>query len=378
VSSEPDRHTARPDPAHVAIEERKIDWAELENIVHRDPVARGLAGYSPAGAPLDAGQMRAAATDLALRADTVGIVTGFCSVLQDEVTAETDGPPGALFLARALAACGIDVVLITDRYALPLLEAGRGLWKLDRTLLCEFPFEDGQTSRASNDALHNTTSDRWTRDFFVRFAARDSARPLSHLISIERPGPSHTLDSLRAQGANESTLAQFEHDVPAASRNVSHTMRGKSINRWTAKTHRLFEWIGEQQLGVTTIGIGDGGNELGMGHFAWELLNAATSGPAGQIACRVATDYALIAGVSDWAAYCLALTVARLRGEGYSARDWHARGQRELIETIVRQTSAVDGVTLRHEPTVDGLKLDVYLEPLVATRRSLGYDAGER
>jgi hypothetical protein len=375
VSSASDRHIPRPDPVRIATEEGQIGWRELEYFVHRDPAARGLASYSPAGAPLDSGQMRDAATDLALRAGTVGIVTGFCAVLQDEVTAETDGPPGAMFLARALVACGIDVVLITDRHALPLLEAGRELWKLDRTLLCEFPFEDSETARASNNATHNANADRFTRDFFARFAARDSACPLTHLISIERPGPSHTLDSLRAQGANELTLARFDRDVPAAARNVCHTMRGKSINRWTAKTHRLFEWIAEQQLGVTTIGIGDGGNELGMGHFAWELLTAATSGSAGQIACRITTDYALIAGVSDWAAYGLALAVARLRGVEQPARHWHAHEQRELIEAIVRQTSAVDGVTLRHEPTVDGLHLDVYLEPLVAMRRSLGYDA---
>ncbi len=154
-------------------------------------------------------------------------------------------------------------------------------------------------------------------------------------------------------------------------------MRGQSINPWTAKTHRLFEWIGEQNLPIHTIGIGDGGNELGMGRFAWEELTAAGSGPIGQIACRIATDNTLIAGVSDWGAYGLALAVARLRGVTSAANTWRARGQRELLEAIVRQTSAVDGLTLRHEPSVDGLAMADYLRPLRDMRQCLGFDAGE-
>jgi hypothetical protein len=343
-----------------------------------------MASFSaPGGGPLDAGQLAAAANHLAQHATAVGIVTGFCAILDERVTAETDGPPSALFLARALLAVGIDVVLITDRFALPLLEAGCDLWKLDRKMLWEFPFEDGpptEPARLRNDPRCNTNTDRWVGDFYARFDASRREQPLSHLVSIERPGPSHTLESLRAQPrTGAAPLERFTSEVPLNARNVCHTMRGNPINGWTAKTHRLFEWIREKQLGVTTIGIGDGGNELGMGHFAWELLAEAVGGErAGRIACRIDADFGLIAGVSDWAAYGLALALARLRGAGQAARDWHAAGQRELIETFVRQTPAVDGVTLRREPTVDGLQLDDYVRPLVELRRCLGCsDAGD-
>jgi hypothetical protein len=54
-------------------------------------------------------------------------------------------------------------------------------------------------------------------------------------------------------------------------------------------------------------------------------------------------------------------------------RDWHAHSQRRLIETIVERTSAVDGVTLRREPTVDGLPLAIYLQTLTALASQLGY-----
>src|SRR5437588_7193684 len=47
-------------------------------------------------------------------APRVGIVTGFMIPSVDPPTGETDGPPGALFLARALCQLGIPSVLLSD------------------------------------------------------------------------------------------------------------------------------------------------------------------------------------------------------------------------------------------------------------------------
>jgi hypothetical protein len=379
VSSPHDRPAPHFDPSRIAARQRQIDWQSLESIVHRDPAARGLASFRQAQLPLDAGALQAAALQLAQHGSTVGLVTGFCAVVGQQVTAETDGPPGALFLARSLAALGIEVVVISDRYALPLLEAGCDLWGLDRKILLEFPFETGPPdapARASNAAPFNVQSDRWVDAFF----SRGSGQRLSHLIAIERPGPSHTQQSLAAQASRRSAppVERFLAEVPAEHRDVCHNMRGESINGHVAKTHRLFEEIRQRRLPITTIGIGDGGNELGMGQYAWDaLVEAIGDDSAARIACRVATDFAMIAGVSDWASYALALTVARLRGGDELGRDWDAVGQRDLIEALVTKTGAVDGVTLRHEPTVDGLPLDDYLQPLVDLRQQLGF-AGAR
>jgi hypothetical protein len=200
------------------------------------------------------------------------------------------------------------------------------------------------------------------------------------LIAIERPGPSHTLESLAAQRrAAPPPIAQFTDSVPAAERDVCHNMRGESIDAWTAKTHRLFEAIAAAGLPIATIGLGDGGNEIGMGQYQWEVLvDAMGSNVAGRIVSRIATDFTIIGGVSDWAAYGLALAVARLCGATGLGRRWDSRGQRELVERLVAQTRAVDGLTLRREATVDGLPLDIYLRPLEEMRKLLGYrDAGE-
>ncbi len=351
-----------------------VDWPALEGLVHRDPGGRGLASFRAAGSSLDVGQLRAAADHLALHATSVGIVTGFCAVAGNHVAAETDGPPGALFLARALTALGIDVSLITDSYALPLLKVGCELWNLSPTILVEFPSEEGSpnsTVRARNDRLADVRTESWVDEFL----ATGRGQHLSHLIAIERAGPSHTLESIAAQPrSGPAPSERFATEVPAAHRDVCHSMRGDSINGYTAKTHRLFECVGERKMPITTIGIGDGGNEIGMGVFAWELIvEAIGRGPASRIACRIATDFTLLAGVSNWAAYALALATVRLREANNLGRGWDARQERALIEAIVRQTEAVDGVTLRHEPTVDGLELDVCLAPLVEMRKLLRY-----
>ncbi len=355
-------------------EEQHLDWPALEALVHCDPAGRGLASFRRAAAPLDAGQLRAAAVHLARHAHGVAIVTGFCARVNHRVTAETDGPPGALYLARALVALGVDVLLISDRYALPLIEVGCDLWQLDRKHLVEFPFETGAPSavaRARNGPPWDAKTDRWLDQFF----ASGPGRRLTHLIAIERAGPSHTLESFEEQPrAAAAPRERFLAEVPAEDRDLCHDMRGRSINGLTAKTHRLFEWIAEKHLPITTIGIGDGGNEIGMGRFAWELLvEASGGGLAGRIACRIATDFTLLCGVSNWAAYALALAVCRLRGQGNLGRDWTAADQRELIEAMVQKAGAVDGLTLRREATVDGLPLETFLQPLVAIRRLLGH-----
>jgi hypothetical protein len=332
-----------------------LDWHALSELMHRDDGPRGLPSYRVHGECLDRGQLHAAALHLAQHARTVGIVTGFCAVVGDWVTAETDGPPGALFLAQVLQSLFVDVTIITDRYALPLVKCGRDLLNLDRITLAEFPLEVG-------------AADSWISEFLAR------NRTLTHLIAIERPGPSHTLESFSSQSrAAEAPVERFLAEVAGHDRDVCHDMRGRAIDCHTARTHLLFEAIQQRKLPIATIGIGDGGNEIGLGRFAWEDLVAAIGGDvAGRIACRIATDFALIAGTSNWGAYALALAVARLRGEIHSSRWLEPAGQRQLIETLVSNAGAVDGRTLKSESTVDGLPIDLYLQPLIAMRDLLG------
>jgi hypothetical protein len=63
----------------------------------------------------------------------------------------------------------------------------------------------------------------------------------------------------------------------------------------------LFESIQQHLPAVTTIGIGDGGNEIGMGKIPWEVIRRNIPG-GGRIACRVPTSFLLVCGISNWGA----------------------------------------------------------------------------
>jgi hypothetical protein len=351
-------------------------WNTLETLARRDPGCRGVAECQIDGNRLLEGHLQAAAAHLAEQAQTVAILTGFIVREGNRAVAETDGPPGALYLSRALVELGIDVMLIGDAYGVPLLHAGCDWHKLPREIVYEFPFELGdphEMLRSSNDLAYQPITNQWIEQFL----ASPAASRLTHLISIERVGPSHTEESLAAQSRlGPPPLEEFRQAVPVESQNVCFSMRGQPITGWTAKTHRLFEVIHERQLPITTIGIGDGGNELGMGSIPWEILRRAIrSGAAEIIPCRIAADFCVLAGVSNWGAYALALSLAALHGRLDLAKSWDQADQRQLLEMLVEQTGAIDGVTRRCEPTVDGLPQSTYLEILAGMRETLGLPA---
>jgi hypothetical protein len=343
-----------------------LRWTRLEAVLHRDPGARGVATFRVAGRPLDAGELEISARSLA-EASAVAIVTGFCIPTDSGMAAETDGPPSAIYLARALLELGADVMLLGDEYSRPLLEAGCDLVGLPPSIVACVPFEPGgpdDPRRGSNGPEHCLATDGWVDAFLES----DFGRRLTHLVAIERCGPSHTLASLAAQPrSGQPPLEEFQRLVPPESRNVCHNMHGLDITRHTAKTHRLFEAVDARRPDIVTIAIGDGGNELGMGRIAWEtLVEAIATGAAPRIACRIATQHLIIAGVSNWAGYALGLAVCHLRGQGRLAESWTAVDEQRLIEHLVREAGAVDGVTRRREPTVDGLPLDIFLQAFEA------------
>jgi hypothetical protein len=333
-----------------------IDWAAVEACLHQDPGRRGLATYCQDVEPLDAGLLAAAAEHLVTHGRSVAILTGFCIAGASPPAAETDGPPSALYLGRMLRSLDVEVTWLTDAYGRPLLKAGCSAWNLEPTIL-EIPLH------SANSAVEPD----WSQAFF----ASDLGRRLTHLISIERAGPSHTLESLQRQPRNaDSPQTAFLDLAPEHEQNVCHNMRGDSIDHLTAPAHHLFEQIAAQQLPITTIGVGDGGNEIGMGSFAWEKLVAALGPSSARIICRIATDYALIAGVSDWGGFALADAVAALSDRPDLLQSPLERDFPQLLNALVA-AGAVDGVSWQHAPTVDGLNLATYLAVPLSIRRLL-------
>jgi hypothetical protein len=262
------------------------------------------------------------------------VFTGFHIATAEPPCHETDGPLGALFLARAFRPLGIDIHLLADGTSVPALRSGLATCGL-KGLVSVFELPE--------------------------VLAAGKFGYVTHLLAIERVGPGHTAESLRARaGTSADDLATFEREVPAPDRGRCRSMRGRDLTAMTRPAHLYFE----SQTRCTTIGIGDGGNEIGMGKIPWRTIrNNIPNG--GLIACRVPTDHLIVAGVSNWGAYALAAGVALLRGQPLPDEMFDVEREREILRVMVEQGPLVDGVTAKPTVSVDGLSFDEYARPLV-------------
>jgi hypothetical protein len=140
-------------------------------------------------------------------------------------------------------------------------------------------------------------------------------------------------------------------------------MKGRDITASMSPAHLLFEAAARQSPPVTTIGIGDGGNEIGMGKIPWEIIRRNISNGC-VVACRVPTDHLIVCGISNWGAYGLAAGVLALSGGPFDRALFDAERERELLQVMVERGPLVDGVTGQPTVSVDGLEFDRYVEPL--------------
>ncbi len=336
--------------------------AEMERLIRRDPARRGLISSESAWGPLCPGHLALAARHLSEWGRRAIIVTGFFIPGASPPSAETDGPPGAALLAAALSHAGISVQIVTDepcRSAVEVAASGMGLAQEDVWII--------PAARGEQEA--------WCAEVLAGTSRRP---PVTHLIALERVGPSHTSESLREQLRTEGAptvgvLAEFERLVPEADRNRCHNMRGECIDAHTAPLHGLFE-LAAARGDIRSIGIGDGGNEIGMGGIAWRELHRRLNGPsAARLPCRIATDWTIVAGVSNWGGQALAAATLLLANKADAARDWTSGQQHRALEHLVTKGPAVDGITRLPEPTVDGLPFLTYIQPWEGLRRLMGH-----
>jgi hypothetical protein len=277
------------------------------------------------------------------------IVTGFYIPHAEPPGGETDGPLGAVFLARALVPLGVEVVLATDRFCARALEVGVK--------------ECGLAGAVSVRSLPSSADPLAWGDF------HGLEGRVTHLIALERVGPSHTRESLLAQRCDgrPKEMAAFEREVPETHQDRCHTMGGLDITANMGPAHLLFETAMRGKPSVATIGIGDGGNEIGMGKMPWEVIRKNIPN-GGLVACRVPTHALIVAGVSNWGAYALAAGVTALRGKRPDSGLFDVAREKELLSVMVREGPLVDGVSGKPTVTVDGLAFAQYANPLERLR----------
>jgi len=312
---------------------------QLRDIIQEDIGQRGLR-TDPERNLVNAcpDDFRAACHSLADHpAPGLAVVTGFYIPSATPPAGETDGPLGALYLARALVPLGIAVALVTDDFCTRSLEVGLA----ECGISGHVPIVTLPTPTRAQ-----TMSDA---DYWRYFDEQKGIPALTHLLAIERVGPSHTIDH-----------------VPAEHRGRCHTMRGRDITDFMSPAHRLFA----PRAGLTTIGIGDGGNEIGMGKIPRDVL-ARNINNGGLVACATAADHLIVCGVSNWGAYALAAGVSLLRGKKLHASLFDPACEKRILEIMVDQGGLVDGVLSKSSATVDGLTWEHYSNVLPRIRASV-------
>jgi hypothetical protein len=321
------------------------DLTDIRDLIQVDPGGRGLA--------TDRGDnlFNACADDFAAACQSLAeserarlvVVTGFYIAHAEPPCGETDGPLGAVFLARALLPLGIEVAMATDGYCVGALQVGLEACGLAQRV------------------------DIFNLDVEPSACLRNSP---THLIALERVGPNHTPQSVLAQpGATKADAAAFERLVTANQHDRCYSLRGRDLTAHTRPAHRLFE-LAAAQAPLTTIGIGDGGNEIGMGKIRWDTIRRNIAN-GGLIACRVPTDHLIVCGVSNWGAYGLAAGVRLLRDAPHDPKLFDAENERALLEKMVRNGPLVDGLSGKRTTTVDGLAFDDYAAVLVRLEQIL-------
>ena len=233
---------------------------------------------------------------------TAFIVTGF--YILDAGMIETDGPPGAIAIGNALEQLDYNVVYVTDSYGTAVMEAT----KSEAATVIDFPIADDAESEA-----------------FAQQLLAD-LNP-SVIIAIERCG--------------------FTDDLKY------RNMRGRDITQYTARTDYLFR---HHQC---TVGIGDGGNEIGLGNVAHEVttVESLVKEP-----CVTEVSELILASVSNWGGYGLAASLSKLSGKNLLP------SVEEDMATIRKtvDTGAVDGMSAKQEYKADGFTLEENAETLRA------------
>ncbi len=246
----------------------------------------------------------------------VGIICGFFVRHAEPPSPETDGINGMGQLAAGLMAAGIPVTVISDA------PCAKGVWAATQALPAQPALEIVSVDAGAVRRLRRNLEAAET--------------PLTHLVAIER-------------------CALGQDGKP-------HREHGWDISNDTAPLDYLFEDAGWTAR-WTTIGIGDGGNEIGMGLLPKEIV--ASDIPNGHlIAAATGADFLIVSAVANWGAYALLGALARLRPDLAPALLGRFNGELEhdILKSAVELGQAIDDSRVDRlgqlQMTIDRLPLE--------------------
>ena len=258
---------------------------QIEDIILQDDI-RGMKALRE---HMKDGWLDSSAQLLLDRPGKVLIATGFYILRAGEP--ETDGPPGAVAIGDALKVLGSTVAYVTDEKSSTAMRAIAG----DDEVI-EFPITNHKESM------------EFAHDLLVKHAP-------SALVSIERAGL-----------VGDGTYRNW---------------KGVDFSEHNAKIDHMFEQHPH------SVGIGDGGNEIGMGNMR-DVIPDIENLPDDP--CTTTTTELIIASVSNWGGYGLVAALSIKTGKNMlpSVEKGH-----EWVTDIVA-VGAVEGMSGESKDWVDG------------------------
>jgi len=308
----------------------------LERLITIDVSARGVIDVLyDAGRKEQSGPLLDFAASLLLprlrSGATVFILTGYpTKTWFTPGLTECDGPVGAASLGRMLnLACGvIPVFMIESRLSRFMVAAARAAGFIVAP-------EGATLGRETRPAPVRATS---VLPFPVEIdeAEREAAR----LLGVADPA------------------AIVAIEMPGVGRNGSfHTSTGLGVpSEYVPRFEVLLRAAAER--GVPSVGIADGGAEIGMGRIEHAIRERVPYGakckcPCGDgMASHVATDALVLATISNWGGHALGMLIAALVGRTDVLHDGPL--ELEMVKACVHE-GAVDGMAPGVGLSVDGL-----------------------
>ena len=231
------------------------------------------------------------------------ILTGFCCM---NGTCETDGPLGSVVLCSILKYMKYNTILLTDEYSNKVLSSIRDNNKI---LIVNDIYQDNNKTLKKEFLEEN----------------------ISFIISCERPALSEK-------------------------NNMYCTMRAKNISNVTGNLDLLFP-VNNNKKKYLTIGIGDGGNEVGTGIIKDKVKINVPMGV--EICTNSYCDYLIMAGVSNWGAIALAASLSILSNDKNIGNYMInlIRKQSSMLD-IILENGSYDGCSGEKVRKVDGMFCD--------------------
>eukprot|EP00762_Andalucia_godoyi_P007367 ANDGO_01564.mRNA.1 hypothetical protein len=365
------------------MEECSSAYDAIEQVVSQDPGNRGI------GPLVQRGSLARCISALKLDSSDssslnpstvthVAVLSGFCIP-----PAETDGPPGVFALCRSILVafpnaiasvmCDITTVQVVYMALSPLFEDSRFA---NRLYVYAFPTDyshaefmnlvDTVEPRVPQMPEHSlvvyrnrSPEDQVLREVYggdgdescfqkVFLASvphvehyagepmhRFFARSVSHAIALERSGTS------------------------VSRANTNYTMKARDVTKYHSPLQLIWDSVFVPHC--FTIGVGDGGNEIGMGKIADLVAQHIPNGDT--IGCASSCSEILVCGVSNWGGWAIAaclLGSQRFESEFPFCENNGKDVEENCVDRCI-QAGGVDGVLRAAVCSVDGLPIQEHI-----------------